>query len=68
MKIQQRLKKLEAKARFTQRPDMIDPFELARSGELAASDCRYLICIFRDAGFITEAKELEAAFKCRFEK
>jgi hypothetical protein len=65
MSLRGRLEKLEQKARFIRRPDPIDPFELARSGKLVAADCRYLCDIFRGAGHITEAEELESIYKER---
>ena len=68
MGIRQRLEKLEAKARFFRRPDPIDPFALARSGELAEADSRYLATFFRSVGLNCQAEELEAALERRFEK
>ena len=68
MGIRQRLEKLEARARITRRPDMVDPFALARSGELAAADLRYLVFVFRRDGYIAAAEELEGIGKSRFEK
>ena len=68
MGIRQRLERLEKKVRANRRTDPIDPFALARSGELSAGDIRYLAGYFREVGHISEAEELEAIGKSRFEK
>jgi len=68
MSLRGRLEKLEQKARFIRRPDPVDPFELAKSGELSVPDVRYLCKIFRGAGYVNEALELEAIGKSLLEK
>jgi hypothetical protein len=68
MSLRGRLEKLEMRSRFIRRPDPIDPFALARSGELAEADCHYLVVFFRTHGLNCEADQLEADFKSRFEK
>jgi hypothetical protein len=65
MSLRGRLEKLEQKARFIRRPDPVDPFALAKSGELSAPDARYLCEIFRGAGYVNEAEELESIYKER---
>jgi hypothetical protein len=65
MGIRQRLEKLEKKARISRRTDPIDPFELARSGELTNADIHYLCEVFRKAGYISAAEELESIRKER---
>ena len=60
---------LGKKVRANRRTDPIDPFALARSGELSAGDIRYLAAYFRGGrAYVNEAEELEAAGKGRFEQ